>query len=88
MMTTPEAEHRVAQRRTTLKGGHIAFNAGRSTIDCTVRNLSRSGAKLVVASVVGIPDAFDLILPNTHRQPCHVVWRKAKELGVEFTAAH
>lgn len=88
MMTTPDTENRAAQRRTTLKGGHIAFNAGRSTIDCTVRNLSRNGAKLVVASVVGIPDSFDLLLPNTHRQPCHVVWRKAKELGVEFETAH
>ena len=88
MMTTPETEHRAAQRRTTLKGGQIVFNAGRSTIDCTVRNLSRSGAKLVVASVVGIPESFDLLLPNTTRQPCRVIWRKAKEIGVEFSEAH
>jgi len=88
MMTTPEAEHRAAQRRTTLKGGQIVFNAGRSTIDCTVRNLSRSGAKLLVVSVIGVPDTFDLVLPNTHKQPCRVAWRKGKEIGVEFTAAH
>ncbi len=87
-MTTPETENRTAQRRTTLKGGKIVFNAGRSTIDCTVRNLSRDGAKLVVASVVGVPDSFDLLLPNTHRQPCKVIWRKAKEIGVEFIVAH
>ena len=88
MITTPETEHRATPRRTTLKGGHIVFNAGRSTIDCTVRNLSRDGAKLVVASLVGIPDDFDLLLPNTHRQPCRVIWRKAKEVGVEFVTAH
>jgi hypothetical protein len=88
MAVTPETEHRSAQRRTTLKGGKIVFNAGRSTIDCTVRNLSRDGAKLAVNSVVGIPDSFDLMLPNTHRQPCKVIWRKAKEIGVEFVTAH
>ena len=88
MNPTPETEHRTAQRRTTLKGGQIVFNAGRSTIDVTVRNLSRDGAKLTVASVVGIPETFDLMLPNTHRQPCKVIWRKAKEIGVEFIVAH
>jgi hypothetical protein len=88
MAVTPETENRSTQRRTTLKGGKIVFNAGRSTIDCTVRNLSRDGAKLMVTSVVGIPDSFDLMLPNTHRQPCKVVWRKAKEIGIEFVTAH
>jgi hypothetical protein len=83
-MTEARPEHRVAQRRTTLKGGEIAFNGGRSTIDCTVRNLSNSGAKLLVASVIGIPDTFDLVLPNSPKQPCRVAWRKAKEIGVEF----
>ena len=82
MMT--DTEHRVAQRRTTLKGGMIVFNNGRSSIDCTVRNLSGRGAKLMVASAIGIPDSFDLVLPTTLKQPCRVAWRKAKEIGVSF----
>jgi hypothetical protein len=88
MLTTPETENRAVPRRTTLKSGKIAFNGNRSTIDCTVRNLSRNGAKLVVASVIGIPDNFDLILADTVRQPVRVIWRKAKELGVEFEQLH
>jgi hypothetical protein len=87
-MAEPLTEQRGAQRRTTLKGAHIAFNAGRSTIDCTVRNLSSKGAKLQVASVVGVPDTFDLMLQGHARQPCRVVWRTLKELGVEFRAEH
>jgi hypothetical protein len=86
-MTEPTAENRNAQRRTTLQGGHIVFNAGRSTIDCTVRNLSSTGAKLLVSSVVGIPETFDLMLDDHSRQPCRVAWRTLKELGVEFRAA-
>lgn len=83
-MTEPQTEHRNALRRSTLKGGRLVFNNGRSTFDCTVRNLSRQGAKLQVGASIGIPDRFDLMLPNTHRQPCRVIWRKPRELGVVF----
>jgi len=84
MFIDQQADHRAAQRRTTLKGGRIVFNRGRSTVDCTVRNLSPTGAKLQLASVVGIPDTFDLLLDGSTRQPCKVAWRRLKELGVEF----
>ena len=88
MLPTSQTDNRLAQRRTTLKGGRIVFNAGRSTIDATVRNLSPKGAKLQVSSVVGIPDTFDLLLGGHSRQPCRVVWRTLKELGVEFSTEH
>ena len=83
-MTEPQTEHRHTPRRTTLKGGHIVFNNARSTFDVTVRNLSRQGAKLQVGSSIGIPDRFELILPNTSKQPCRVIWRKPREIGVVF----
>lgn len=89
MLTDPHTEKRANLRRTILKRGHVAFNGGRSTIDATVRNLSARGAKLQVASVVGIPETFDLMLDGHSREPCRVVWRALRELGVEFrTAAH
>jgi hypothetical protein len=79
-----QTDNRAAQRHRTLKAGRIIFNAGRSTIDCTVRNLSRSGARLQVPSVVGIPASFDLSISGGGVQPCRVVWRSLKELGVAF----
>jgi hypothetical protein len=88
MLTLPDTDNRQAQRRSTLKGGRIVFNAGRSTINCTVRNLSARGAKLQVTSVVGIPDTFDLVLEGHAGQPCRVVWRSLKELGVAFRTDH
>jgi hypothetical protein len=88
MLGSPRPEARLDQRRPTLKGGRIVFNAGRSTINCTVRNLSSKGAKLQVTSVVGIPDTFDLLLEGAARQPCRVVWRTLKELGVQFRIEH
>ena len=88
MLNPSHDDNRQTQRHSTLKGGRIVFNAGRSTIDCKVRNLSSKGAKLQVTSVVGIPDTFDLLLEGTARQPCRVAWRTLKELGVEFRNEH
>ena len=87
-MANSEPDKRDALRRTTLKGGKIVFNGGRSTIDCTVRNLSNKGAKLLVTSVVVIPETFDLLLDGHSRQPCRVAWRRLKEIGVEFRTEH
>jgi hypothetical protein len=66
-----------------LKAGTISFDGG--GIDCTVRNISKSGAALDVASPLGIPQNFILLVPaDDLRQPCHVVWRKEKRIGVAF----
>lgn len=81
-------ERREIFRRTTLKSGQIVFNNLRSTVDCTVRNLTAKGAKLQVISVVGIPDYFELLLNGHGRKPAKVIWRTTKELGVEFEVLH
>jgi hypothetical protein len=79
-------EHRVSPRHRVLKAGTIEFGGG--AIDCTVRNLSSSGAALEVVSPVGIPDRFDLVIPAEHlHQPCRVIWRKEKRIGVKFAGA-
>jgi len=74
-------EHRIATRHRVLKGGHILFGGG--SIDCTVRNLSDTGAALDVTSPVGIPAEFILETDGNHIQ-CRVVWRKEKRIGVHF----
>ena len=76
-------EHRTSQRRRTLKAGTISFGGG--AIDCTVRNLSESGAALDVISPIGIPERFTRLVEADHRHlPCRVVWRKEKRIGVHF----
>ena len=67
--------------------------AGRSTvgeashgIDCMVRNVSRKGACLMVASVVGIPSGFDLLIEGeSASRPCNMVWHASNKIGVEFS---
>lgn len=76
-------EHRIAPRRRILKAGSIAFGGG--VIDCTVRNISDTGAALEVVTPLFIPDRFTLIVPTDQlKRPCHVAWRKERRIGVAF----
>jgi hypothetical protein len=60
-----------APRRRVLKAGSITF--GGSTIDCTVRNVSETGAALEVVSPLYIPDRFTLIVQTDQlTRQCHV----------------
>jgi hypothetical protein len=74
-------DHRIAPRHRVLKAGSIEFGGG--AIDCTVRNLSDTGAALDVTTPVGIPAEFTLVTDGSHLR-CHVVWRKEKRIGVIF----
>jgi len=78
-------ERRASHRHRTLKGGKIVLNDGFSTFDCTVRNLSDAGAKLIVAGIIGIPQRFQLALADGRRFDCEMIWHSAGEIGVRFT---
>ena len=83
-MEKPPRERQNEARHRVLKGARIAFKGHESTIDCVVSNLSDRGACLKVASPIGIPDTFDLVLDDASVRPCRVTWRKATQIGVEF----
>ena len=73
---------RSAPRHRILKAGTIAFSG--AGIDCTVRNLSETGAALVT-SVVGIPTDFSLVIQSdTINRKYRIVWRKLNRIGVIF----
>jgi hypothetical protein len=76
-------EHRTATRRRILKAGAIEFGGG--GIDCIIRNLSETGAALEVVTPFFIPDRFTLFVPTENlKRPCHIVWRRAKRIGIAF----
>jgi PilZ domain len=75
--------NRIAPRRRVLKAGSIEFGGG--AIDCTVRNLSETGAALEVLSPLYIPDRFTLVIQTEQlERACHIVWRKERRIGVAF----
>lgn len=76
-----------ARTRTFLKG-RIVFNNGSSTFDCLVRDMSSTGAKLVLTEAATLPDIFDLhILNKGAKLKAHIRWRRADQIGVRFVDA-
>ena len=76
-------ETRIAVRHRVLKAATIEF--GGIAIDCTIRNLSTTGALLELSSAVRIPAEFPLVVPGDGLHlPCAVAWRTEYRMGVHF----
>ncbi|MGH6713330.1 MAG: PilZ domain-containing protein [Bradyrhizobium sp.] len=74
---------RRAARRDVRRSAKISF--ARQSMTCTVRNVSATGAAIETANLAAIPDSFKLVLEmETAARRCAVVWRKEKQIGVEF----
>lgn len=78
-------EPRSAPRRRVLKGAIAAFQGRHATIDCTVRDISETGCRIVKTGSINLPDTFELILElDGISIDCEVVWRKTDSIGVRF----
>ena len=60
-------ERRKAPRHRVLKGATIAFDG--IGLDCTVRNLSESGAALDFSTAVSVPPTFMLTIQSDRLRP-------------------
>jgi hypothetical protein len=78
-------DKRKAPRRRVLKEGKIVFADAMRVIDCTIRDMSKDGARLLIANTIGIPDTFSLYEKSTGLlYPTSIVWRQSNALGVKF----
>ena len=73
--------------RSFLKG-RVLFNGGQNSLDCLIRDISPTGARLELSASVTLPDRFDLYLPHRD-ETCkvHIQWRRGSQLGVAFEHA-
>ena len=67
-----------------LKGAKIILGTS-SVIDCVVRNVTNSGARLQIANTIELPEGLSLTFDGGYSmRPCKVIWRSVAETGVEF----
>lgn len=84
---TPQQDARTSARRRMLTAAKIIFNNKQSVFDCTVRNISEDGARLIVPNMLGVPKSFELRIPKIDaRYICDTVWRTKRETGIKFSA--
>lgn len=77
-------ERRVSPRHRVLKRGTLAFPGG-GAVDCTVRNISSSGARVDVANPMGVPETFTLMIDSDQfARRCHAVWARDRQMGIAF----
>lgn len=78
-------DKRKVPRRRVLKEGKIVFADGLRVLDCTIRDISEKGGRLLIANTVGLPDKFHLFEISTGLlYPSTIAWRQANAIGVEF----
>ena len=77
-------EHRVAKRYRVLKSAKIVFDDWTS-MDCAIRDLSETGAKIRVEGASRLPHRFRLLITsdNTIRD-VQVAWFHHDTVGVAF----
>jgi len=80
----PVQERRNSARSRILKGAKIILGTS-SVIDCVVRNVTNSGARVQIANTVELPDDLGLTFDGGRSiRQCRVVWRTVTETGVKF----
>lgn len=89
-------EGRRAPRKATRTLGYIIADSLPEVVECTVLDLSASGAKLKLANatrkafttVVELPDEFRIELPRDRLVvDCKIAWKKDGMAGVSFKSA-
>ena len=92
-MTTPDGsipppvDRRPKVRARVLLSGIVTYADGAYSFDCSFRNLSETGARLVVQKNAQFPTQFFLInVRDRVAYDCKVVWNKGGEIGVTFKA--
>lgn len=76
-------ERRSVGRTRLLK--HAKILANRTTIPCTIVDLTNRGARIRLADARDVPNRFELYFGNRHaHRACRVTWRTENLLGVAF----
>lgn len=83
----PPVDRRPKARARVLLSGIVTHSDGAYSFDCSFRNLSETGARLVVQKNAQFPTEFFLInIRDRVAYDCKVVWNKGGEVGVTFKA--
>jgi hypothetical protein len=76
---------RCQHRNRCLKEGKIIFGNGTFVVDCTIDNLSETGAHLRVQGTSPLPKEFLLVEPSRNLvHKVEIVRRTEKGIGVRF----
>ncbi|HEY1735659.1 MAG TPA: PilZ domain-containing protein [Methylovirgula sp.] len=85
---TAGADKRTSDRVRSFLRAQIIFNNRMTTIDCIVKNISATGARVALNDTLAVPTEFDIYIPQrgcSHH--ARLVWRDRDSIGVDFLDA-
>jgi hypothetical protein len=77
-------EHRQSFRMRRLKDGRVVFNERNSVMNCVFRNISETGAKILVEEPYLLPAEFVVNVSGGCARNARKVWFRNNEMGIEF----
>lgn len=78
-------EQRAVRRTRVLKAGKLWYNDRSDVEDCTVKDFSIQGARVLLRSTYQVPADVELEIPKDDlNREAEVIWRSEKELGIAF----
>ena len=82
--TATMEERRNLNRQRTFLQGRLFFNSRRNSVDCIIRDLSDTGARLQFSAAVAVPDALELYVPHKDQMfRVRVEWRPEQESVID-----
>jgi hypothetical protein len=84
----PEPDKRDSDRVRAFLRAQIIFNNRMSTIDCIIKNISPTGARVALGDSFAVPSEFEIYIPQ--RNSSHhakLVWRDKDSIGIDFVDA-
>ena len=82
---TLASERRSAERKVVHIGANAILANSEATLECTILDVSETGAKLELNNVDIIPAHLKLYIPEIDQFfECDVVWRVENQMGVQF----
>lgn len=86
-MNVVRLERRETPRSRTVLGARAVFNERFSTMDCRVRDISATGARLRFGGPPLVPRWFELMLiERGERRRVERIWTSGQDMGVAFVA--
>ncbi len=86
-MNVPNAgsDNRTSDRIRSFLRAQIIFNNRMSTIDCIIKNISATGARVALNDTLAVPTEFDIYIPQRGRSHhAKLVWRDKDLIGIDF----
>ena len=78
-------ERRSSGRTTVCKSAKMLFSPQRGTVDCTVRNITNTGASIRIDGLNILPTNFELSFDNFRSsRKSRLIWRDGPFLGLAF----